>query len=117
MAPVIHELKKCKHFETSVCVTAQHREMLDQVLQIFNITPDFDLNIMSPRQTLDEVTSRVLMGLNNIMQQVKPDMVLVHGDTSTSFTASLAAFYHQISVGHVEAGCVQEKNTLPFPRK
>ena len=85
-------------------IIAQHRQMLDQVLEVFNIQPDFDLNIMKDRQTLIEVTTRVLEGLDKVMKEVKPDLVLVHGDTSTTFVASLAAFYNQVSIGHVEAG-------------
>src|SRR5690625_5245207 len=105
MAPLIHELyKHQKYFQPIVTVTAQHREMLDQVLEIFNIKPHHDLNIMHEGQTLTEITTKALQGLVPIMQEEKPDIVLVHGDTTTTFVASLAAFYEQIPIGHVEAG-------------
>ncbi|WP_368665785.1 UDP-N-acetylglucosamine 2-epimerase, partial [Mycobacteroides abscessus] len=104
MAPLVHELKKYEELEPIVCVTAQHRQMLDQVLDIFEIKPDHDLNIMKDRQTLVDVTTRALHGLDEVMKEVKPDMVLVHGDTTTTFVASLAALYNQVAVGHVEAG-------------
>src|SRR5690625_2879651 len=103
MAPLVLELEKHKDkFESIVTVTAQHREMLDQVLQVFDIEPDYDLNIMQQNQTLADITTRALTGLDNIMKEAQPDIVLVHGDTSTTFVASLAAFYNQILVGHVE---------------
>ncbi|OIU67746.1 non-hydrolyzing UDP-N-acetylglucosamine 2-epimerase [Rossellomorea aquimaris] len=118
MAPLVLELKKYpKSFETIVTVTAQHREMLDQVLSIFDITPDYDLNIMKDRQTLIDVTTRGLEGLDKIMKEAKPDIVLVHGDTTTTFVASLAAFYNQISVGHVEAGLRTWNKYSPFPEE
>ncbi|QHE63925.1 UDP-N-acetylglucosamine 2-epimerase (non-hydrolyzing) [Rossellomorea vietnamensis] len=118
MAPLVLELKKYpESFETIVTVTAQHREMLDQVLNIFNITPDYDLNIMKDRQTLIDVTTRGLEGLDKIMKEAKPDIVLVHGDTTTTFVASLAAFYNQISVGHVEAGLRTWNKYSPFPEE
>ncbi|MBH9966695.1 non-hydrolyzing UDP-N-acetylglucosamine 2-epimerase [Rossellomorea oryzaecorticis] len=118
MAPLVLELKKHpESFETIVTVTAQHREMLDQVLSIFDITPDFDLNIMKDRQTLIDVTTRGLEGLDKIMKEAKPDIVLVHGDTTTTFVASLAAFYNQISVGHVEAGLRTWNKYSPFPEE
>ena len=117
MAPVILELKKFPEIETIVTVTAQHREMLDQVLNLFKIQPDFDLNIMSAGQTLFDITSRALLGLNSILEQVKPDMVLVHGDTTTTFTGALAAYYHQIKVGHVEAGLRTKNKYSPFPEE
>ncbi|WP_260842759.1 UDP-N-acetylglucosamine 2-epimerase, partial [Staphylococcus epidermidis] len=105
MAPLVKELKnRNDEFEPFVAVTAQHRQMLDQVLEIFNIEPDFDLNIMKDRQTLTDVTTRSLEGLDGVMKDLKPDIVLVHGDTTTTFSASLAAFYNQSAVGHVEAG-------------
>ncbi|WP_191964056.1 UDP-N-acetylglucosamine 2-epimerase, partial [Bacillus safensis] len=105
MAPLVLELQKHpEKIESIVTVTAQHRQMLDQVLSIFGITPDFDLNIMKDRQTLIDVTTRGLEGLDKVMKEAKPDIVLVHGDTTTTFIASLAAFYNQIPVGHVEAG-------------
>ncbi len=118
MAPLVLELKKYPdNFETIVTVTAQHREMLDQVLNIFDITPDYDLNIMKDRQTLIDVTTRGLEGLDKIMKEAKPDIVLVHGDTTTTFVASLAAFYNQISVGHVEAGLRTWNKYSPFPEE
>ncbi|MGM0866932.1 MAG: non-hydrolyzing UDP-N-acetylglucosamine 2-epimerase [Bacillota bacterium] len=118
MAPLVLELKKYpESFDTIVTVTAQHREMLDQVLNIFDITPDYDLNIMKERQTLIDVTTRGLEGLDKVMKEAKPDIVLVHGDTTTTFVASLAAFYNQISVGHVEAGLRTWNKYSPFPEE
>ncbi|WP_429888588.1 non-hydrolyzing UDP-N-acetylglucosamine 2-epimerase [Gottfriedia acidiceleris] len=118
MAPLVLELAKYPdQIESIVTVTAQHRQMLDQVLGIFEITPDYDLNIMKDRQTLIEVTTRGLEGLNKIMQEVKPDIVLVHGDTTTTFIASLAAFYNQISIGHVEAGLRTWDKYSPYPEE
>ena len=105
MAPLVKEFQKdTEHFETKVCVTAQHRQMLDQVLEVFGITPDYDLNIMAPNQDLYDITSKVLLGLRDVLKDFAPDVVLVHGDTTTSMAASLAAFYRQIAVAHVEAG-------------
>ena len=105
MAPLVRQfLAQPEEFRTVVCVTGQHREMLDQVLSIFDIRPDFDLNIMQQGQDLYDVTARVLCGMRPILDEVKPDAVLVHGDTTTSTAAALAAFYRQIPVGHVEAG-------------
>lgn len=118
MAPLVLELQKHpEHFESIVTVTAQHRQMLDQVLNIFNITPDHDLNIMKDRQTLIDVTTRGLEGLDKVMKEVKPDIVLVHGDTTTTFVASLAAYYNQIVVGHVEAGLRTWNKYSPFPEE
>nr|WP_036809791.1 UDP-N-acetylglucosamine 2-epimerase (non-hydrolyzing) [Planococcus glaciei] len=118
MAPLVLELKKYpESIEPLVAVTAQHREMLDQVLETFQITPDFDLNIMKDRQTLSDVTTRALNGLDGIMKQAKPDIVLVHGDTTTTFVASLAAFYNQIAVGHVEAGLRTHNKYSPYPEE
>ncbi len=118
MAPVILELEKFRaEIETTVTVTAQHREMLDQVLTLFKIQPDFDLNIMLAGQTLFDVTSRALLGLNEILAKVQPDIVLVHGDTTTTFVGALAAFYHQIAVGHVEAGLRTGNKFSPFPEE
>ena len=118
MAPVILELRKfAGEFETTVAVTAQHREMLDQVLALFRIQPDFDLNIMSAGQTLFDITSRALLGLNEILAKVRPEIVLVHGDTTTTFIGALAAFYHQIAVGHVEAGLRTGNKFSPFPEE
>ncbi|MDP4164865.1 MAG: UDP-N-acetylglucosamine 2-epimerase (non-hydrolyzing) [Bacillota bacterium] len=118
MAPLVLELQKQpEHFESIVTVTAQHRQMLDQVLSSFKINPDFDLNIMKDRQTLIDVTTRGLQGLDEVMKAVKPDIVLVHGDTATTFVASLAAYYNQIPVGHVEAGLRTWKKYSPFPEE
>ncbi|WP_420488366.1 non-hydrolyzing UDP-N-acetylglucosamine 2-epimerase [Gottfriedia acidiceleris] len=118
MAPLVLELAKHPdQIESIVTVTAQHRQMLDQVLEIFEITPDYDLNIMKDRQTLIDVTTRGLEGLNKIMQEVKPDIVLVHGDTTTTFIASLAAFYNQIAIGHVEAGLRTWDKYSPYPEE
>ena len=117
MAPLALELKKYPQIESSVCVTAQHREMLDQVLDIFKIKPDYDLDIMKERQTLIGITTRVLEGLDKVMKEAKPDMVLVHGDTSTTFVGALAAFYNQIKVGHVEAGLRTYDKYSPFPEE
>lgn len=118
MSPVVKELEKHPDLiQPVVVVTAQHREMLDQVLSIFSIQPDYDLNIMQPKQTLFDLTTRVLRGLGQVMAEVKPDVVLVHGDTTTTFVASLAAFYHQIPVGHVEAGLRTDDKYSPFPEE
>jgi len=117
MAPLVKTLKSIDEFEAKVCVTAQHREMLDQVLDIFKISPEFDLNIMKDKQTLTGITSRVLEGLECIFSKEKPDIVLVHGDTTTTFAASLAAFYQKISVGHVEAGLRTYDKYFPFPEE
>ena len=118
MAPVILELQKFPaQIETIVTVTAQHREMLDQVLNLFEIKPQFDLNIMSAGQTLFDITSRALLGLNEILAKVKPNLVLVHGDTTTTFAGALAAYYHQITVGHVEAGLRTKNKYSPFPEE
>ncbi len=118
MAPVILELEKFSaQIETTVAVTAQHREMLDQVLNLFKIQPDYDLNIMSAEQTLFDITSRALLGLNKILEEVKPNIVLVHGDTTTTFAGALAAYYHQISVGHVEAGLRTWNKFSPYPEE
>lgn len=118
MAPLVQELKKrSNEFETIVTVTAQHREMLDQVLEVFDITPDYDLDIMKDKQTLTQITTRALEGLDEVMKETKPDIVLVHGDTSTTFVASLAAYYNQIAVGHVEAGLRTWDKYSPFPEE
>lgn len=118
MAPLVLELnKQPEHFESIVTVTAQHRQMLDQVLNIFEITPDHDLNIMKDRQTLIDVTTRGLEGLDKVMKEVKPDIVLVHGDTTTTFVASLAAYYNQIVIGHVEAGLRTWNKYSPYPEE
>lgn len=118
MAPLVKALQKdTTHFETRVCVTAQHRQMLDQVLEVFGITPDYDLNIMAPNQDLFDITSRVLTGLRDVLKDFRPDTVLVHGDTTTSMAASLAAFYLQIPVGHVEAGLRTYNMLSPWPEE
>lgn len=117
MAPVIKELKKYPDIETQVCITAQHREMLDQVMDLFHIKADYDLNIMAQGQTLYDITARVLRGLQAIFEKEKPDYVLVHGDTTTTFTAALASFYAQIPVGHVEAGLRTGNLLSPFPEE
>ena len=117
MAPLVKELDKSEHVENLVCVTAQHREMLDQVLEIFDIKPDYDLNIMKDRQTLTGITTRVLEGMESVLEEAKPDIVLVHGDTSTTFVTALAAFYKQIPVGHVEAGLRTYNIYEPFPEE
>ncbi|WP_033827512.1 non-hydrolyzing UDP-N-acetylglucosamine 2-epimerase [Bacillus andreraoultii] len=118
MAPLVLELKKRpQQFETIVTVTAQHRQMLDQVLETFHVTPDYDLNMMADRQTLIDLTVKGLAGLDKVMKEVHPDIVLVHGDTTTTFVASLAAFYNQIPVGHVEAGLRTWNKYSPFPEE
>jgi UDP-N-acetylglucosamine 2-epimerase (non-hydrolysing) len=118
MAPLVKELaKNNEKIESIVTVTAQHREMLDQVLKIFEIQPDYDLNIMKDRQSLIDVTTRSLEGLNKVFQEVKPDIVLVHGDTTTTFVASMAAFYNQITIGHVEAGLRTWNKYSPYPEE
>ena len=118
MAPLVKELEKnSDKIESIVCVTAQHRQMLDQVLEIFDIKPDYDLNIMKERQTLVGIVTRSLEGLDNVMKEAKPDIVLVHGDTSTTFVGGLAAFYNQIAVGHVEAGLRTYDKYSPFPEE
>lgn len=117
MAPLVLALKEDPDLEPVVVVTAQHREMLDQVLEIFNITPDYDLNIMKPGQTLTQVTSRVLVGLEEVIQKEKPDMILVHGDTTTTFAGGLAAFYNEVAIGHVEAGLRTYNKYSPYPEE
>ena len=117
MAPLAIELKKYDEIESIVCVTAQHREMLDQVLELFDLTPDYDLDIMKTRQTLIGITTRILEGLDEVIKKEQPDIVLVHGDTSTSFVAGLAAFYNQVRVGHVEAGLRTYDKYSPFPEE
>ena len=117
MAPLVHALADHPDFESSVCVTAQHREMLDQVLQIFEIRPDIDLNLMRPGQDLFEVTSSVLLGMKKVLQEVQPDVVLVHGDTTTAMATAMAGFYAGIPVGHVEAGLRTHDLQAPFPEE
>ena len=117
MAPLVKELESREEIESIVCVTAQHREMLDQVLETFKITPDYDLNIMKQGQTLGDVTTRALNGLEAVIKEVKPDIVLVHGDTTTTFAGALAAFYNQVAIGHVEAGLRTYDKYSPFPEE
>ena len=117
MAPLVHALAQDDVFESRVCVTAQHREMLDQVLRLFEIVPDYDLNIMKPGQGLSEITCRILEGLKGVLEDFKPDVVLVHGDTTTTMATSLAAFYQRIPVGHVEAGLRTGNLYSPWPEE
>lgn len=117
MAPLVKALQADVHFETRVAVTAQHREMLDQVLSLFELQPEYDLNVMQPGQDLYDVTSKVLLGLRDVLKDFKPDLVLVHGDTATTFAATLAAFYQQTSVGHVEAGLRTGDLYSPWPEE
>ena len=118
MAPLVKALQKdSEHFETKICVTAQHRQMLDQVLEVFDIVPEYDLNIMAPNQDLYDITSRVLVGLRGVLDDFAPDIVLVHGDTTTSMAAALAAFYRQIPVGHVVAGLRSYNMLSPWPEE
>ncbi len=117
MAPLVKELEKREEIESIVVVTAQHREMLDQVLETFNIKPDYDLNIMKQGQTLADVTTRVLQGLEGIIKECKPNIVLVHGDTTTTFAGALAAFYNQVAIGHVEAGLRTYDKYSPWPEE
>ena len=117
MAPLVKELERRKEIESIVCVTAQHREMLDQVLETFDIKPDYDLNIMKQGQTLGDITTRALNGLEEVIKEVKPDIVLVHGDTTTTFAGTLAAFYNQVAIGHVEAGLRTNDKYSPYPEE
>jgi len=117
MCPLVQELDRRPGINSLCCVTAQHREMLDSVLNIFGRKPDFDLDIMQPRQTLSTITSKTILGMDEVLSQVKPDLILVHGDTSTTFGGALAAFYHQIPVGHVEAGLRTYDKWSPFPEE
>lgn len=117
MCPLVNELKKHEELETFVCVTGQHRQMLDQVLHAFQIEPDYDLDIMKQGQTLSDITTRVLQGLEEVIKKVKPDIVLVHGDTTTTFAGALAAFYNQVAIGHVEAGLRTYNKYSPFPEE
>ena len=117
MAPLVKELKTRPEIESIVCVTAQHRQMLDQVLHAFEIVPDYDLDIMKQGQTLSDITVRVIKGLESVIEEVKPDIILVHGDTTTTFAGALAAFYHQVAVGHVEAGLRTYNKYSPFPEE
>lgn len=117
MCPLVKLLGSDSRFESVVCSRAQHREMLDQVLEIFDVHPDYDLNIMKPSQTLFQISAALIPGFGDVLEEVKPDVVLVHGDTSTAFTAALAAFYRQIPVGHVEAGLRTWNIYSPFPEE
>ena len=117
MCPLVNELKSRKNIETIVCVTGQHRQMLDQVLAAFNVEPDYDLSIMKDKQTLFDVTINILDRIRNVLEEVKPDVVLVHGDTSTTFVTALACFYMQIPVGHVEAGLRTYNIWSPYPEE
>ena len=117
MAPLVKELQSRDEIETIVCVTAQHRQMLDQVLNAFQIVPDYDLDIMQQGQTLSDITTRVLQGLEGVIKEVKPDIILVHGDTTTTFAGALAAFYNQVAIGHVEAGLRTYNKYSPFPEE
>jgi UDP-N-acetylglucosamine 2-epimerase (non-hydrolysing) len=117
MAPLVHALSKDDHFESKICVTAQHREMLDQVLELFEIIPDYDLNIMKKSQSLHDVTVNVLKGIQPVLEEFLPDLVLVHGDTATTFSTSLASYYHQVPVGHVEAGLRTGDIYSPWPEE
>ena len=117
MAPLVKELAGREGVESLCCVTAQHREMLDSVLEVFRLKPDWDLNIMTPRQTLSTITSRCLTGMDEAIDALKPDLVLVHGDTSTTFAGALSAFYHKVPLGHVEAGLRTYDKYSPFPEE
>ena len=117
MCPLVRELASRPEIESLCCVTAQHRQMLDSVLEVFRCTPDYDLNIMTPRQTLSTITSKCLLGMDEAIDALKPDLILVHGDTSTTFAGALSAFYHQVKVGHVEAGLRTWDKYSPFPEE
>ena len=117
MAPLVKELAGRENLESICCVTAQHREMLDSVLEVFSLKPDWDLDIMTPRQTLSTITSKCLLGMDEAIDTLKPDMILVHGDTSTTFAGALSAFYHKVPVGHVEAGLRTYDKYSPYPEE
>ena len=117
MAPLVKELASRDEIESLCCVTAQHREMLDSVMEVFDLKADCDLDIMTPRQTLSTITSKCLLGMDDAIEQLKPDMILVHGDTSTTFAGALSAFYHKVPVGHVEAGLRTYDKYSPFPEE
>ena len=117
MAPLVRELASREDIESICCVTAQHREMLDSVLEVFSLKPDWDLDIMTPRQTLSTITSKCLVGMDEAIDALKPDMILVHGDTSTTFAGALSAFYHKVPVGHVEAGLRTYDKYSPYPEE
>ncbi|MDD3164286.1 MAG: UDP-N-acetylglucosamine 2-epimerase (non-hydrolyzing) [Oscillospiraceae bacterium] len=117
MAPLVKELAARQNVQSLLCVTAQHRQMLDSVLNIFQLHPDYDLDIMEQRQTLTTITSKALLGMEHVLEQAKPDLILVHGDTTTTFAGALAAFYHQVPIGHVEAGLRTWDRYSPFPEE
>ena len=117
MCPLVNECKSRKDIKTVVCVTGQHRQMLDQVLDVFDVKPDYDLSIMREKQTLFDITTNILNGIKNVLEEVKPDVVLVHGDTSTTFVTALACFYLQIPIGHVEAGLRTYNIYSPYPEE
>ena len=117
MCPLVNELKTRKNIKTIVCVTGQHRQMLDQVLDAFHVTPDYDLSIMKANQNLFDITTKILNGIGDILDDVKPDVVLVHGDTSTTFATALACFYKRIPIGHVEAGLRTYDIWSPYPEE
>lgn len=117
MCPLVNELKKRKGLQTVVCVTGQHRQMLDQVLETFHVVPDYDLSIMKEKQTLFDITANILLKIRSVLEQERPDIVLVHGDTSTTFVTALACFYLQIPVGHVEAGLRTYDIYSPYPEE
>lgn len=117
MCPLVKKLEESEYIESRVCVTAQHREMLDQVLEIFSLKPDYDLNIMRERQTLEGITVRAMEGLSEVFKKEKPDLVLVHGDTTTTFAGALAAYYNKVKIGHVEAGLRTYNKYEPFPEE
>ena len=117
MAPVINALEQNAKFDTKICVTGQHREMLDQVLNLFNLTSHYDLNVMEPKQTLNALTAKILLSMKKVLEDFKPDLVLVHGDTATTFAASLAAYYERIDIGHVEAGLRTGDMYSPWPEE
>ena len=117
MAPLVMHLQSRPEFQSICCLTGQHREMLDSVMQIFRLKADYDLQIMQARQTLSSITSRTLLGMESVLEEAKPDLILVHGDTSTTFAGALAAFYHKIPVGHVEAGLRTWDKYSPYPEE
>ncbi|NLY08304.1 MAG: UDP-N-acetylglucosamine 2-epimerase (non-hydrolyzing) [Tissierellia bacterium] len=117
MAPIVKELEKNSNIESRVCVTGQHREILDQVLEVFDIKPDFDLDIFKPGQSLSQITTKALLGMEKVIEEFRPDLLLIQGDTTTVFTGALAAFYHKIPVGHVEAGLRSENIYSPYPEE
>ena len=117
MAPLVKHLASLPEFESLCCLTGQHREMLDSVMEIFRLKADYDLNIMQARQSLSSITSRTILGMDEVIDRARPDLILVHGDTSTTFAGALSAFYHQVPVGHVEAGLRTWDKYSPFPEE